>query len=43
MFLIYILIYNEEIDIVVCIKLVMLLDDIIIVDFFSSDWIIEIV
>lgn len=43
MFLIYILIYNEEIDIVVCINLVMLLDDIIIVDFFSSDWMIEIV
>ena len=42
MFSIYILTYNEEIDIAACIKSAMLSDDIIIVDSFSSDRTIEI-
>lgn len=42
MFSIYILTYNEEIDIAACIESAMLSDDIIVVDSFSSDRTIEI-
>ncbi len=42
MFSIYILTYNEEIDIAACIESAMLSDDIIVVDSFSSDRTVEI-
>jgi glycosyltransferase involved in cell wall biosynthesis len=42
MFSIYILTYNEEIDIAACIESAMLSDDIIVVDSYSSDRTIEI-
>ncbi|NER04588.1 MAG: glycosyltransferase family 2 protein, partial [Okeania sp. SIO3C4] len=42
MFSIYILTYNEEIDIAACIESAMLSDDIIIVDSLSSDRTVEI-
>ena len=43
MFSIYILTYNEEIDIAACIESALLCDDIIVVDSFSSDRTLEIV
>ncbi|OCR02436.1 glycosyltransferase [Oscillatoriales cyanobacterium USR001] len=43
MFSIYILTYNEEIDIAACIESALLSDDIIVIDSFSSDRTIEIV
>jgi len=42
MFSIYILTYNEEIDIAACIESAMLSDDIIVVDSCSSDRTVEI-
>ncbi len=42
MFSIYILTYNEEIDIAACIESAMLSDDVIVVDSFSSDRTVEI-
>lgn len=43
MFSIYILTYNEEIDIAACIESALLCDDIIVVDSFSTDRTLEIV
>ncbi|MCA1994243.1 MAG: glycosyltransferase, partial [Coleofasciculus sp. S288] len=42
MFSIYILTYNEELDIAACIESALLSDDVIVVDSYSSDRTVEI-